>query len=158
MGIGNGGYCGCGEGAPGPRMASTGTVGVRGGQLRVCGIPYEAWQRGVRCTGPWPLRTAPSPGTSLDATAIRRVVRRNLGQVRHCYEQALALVPNAVGRVAVRWVIGSEGAVLASEVTDNATGSTPLGECVAHAVRRWQFPATDSVVTVNYPFDLSVVE
>jgi len=101
---------------------------------------------------------APSPGTSLDAAAIRRVVQRNLGQVRHCYEQALALVPDAEGRIAVRWVIGSEGAVLASEVTDNATGSTPLGECVAHAARRWQFPATDNVVTVNYPFDLSVVE
>ena len=55
-------------------------------------------------------------------------------------------------------VIGSEGAVLASEVTDNATGSAPLGECISNAVRRWQFPAVSVEVTVNYPFDLSAVE
>jgi len=48
----------------------------------------------------------------------------------------------------------------ASTVTDNGTGPAGLGECVASAVRRWQFPAPEGggAVTVNYPFDLSVVE
>ena len=46
-------------------------------------------------------------GATLDAASVRRVVQRNLGQVRRCYEQALSQVPNAEGRVSVRWVIGS---------------------------------------------------
>jgi hypothetical protein len=66
-----------------------------------------------RCTTIGPLvRPAPPSAASLDPDAIRRVVVRNLGQVRRCYETALAEAPTAEGRVAVRWVIGGDGAVL----------------------------------------------
>lgn len=154
QGIGGGSYCGCGEGVLPSRATGRAGLGVRvSAGPTVCGVPWEAWQRGERCTRGQAMG-------SLDRGAIRRVVVRNLGQVRRCYETALAEVPTAEGRVAVRWVIGGDGAVIAATVTDNATGSAGLGECVASAVRRWQFPAPEGggVVTVNYPFDLSVAD
>lgn len=89
---------------------------------------------------------------------IRRVVLRNLGQVRHCYEQALEQHAGASGRVTVRWVIGTDGQVMGAGIAANNTGVASLGDCVAGAVRRWQFPAPQSVVTVNYPFTLDVAE
>lgn len=153
QGIGGGSFCGCGDGAPNPRMVGAPGLRMRASQgPTVCGVPWEDWQRGVRCEGGDHVAT-------VDAAAVRRVVQRNLGQVRHCYEQALAEVPTAEGRVAVTWVIGSNGAVLGSRVADNTTGSAPLAGCVANAVLRWQFPAHgDGAVTVSYPFVLSVVE
>lgn len=149
QGIGSGSYCGCGEGMLVSHRTGAGMPGVRMG----AGLPHG-------CSGDGNGPCVSAGGALLSAEAIRRVVVRNLGQVRRCYETALAEVPTAEGRVAVRWVIGGEGAVLASTVTDNGTGSAGLGECVANAVRRWQFPAPEGggVVTVNYPFDLSVVD
>ena len=85
------------------------------------GVPMNA--RGARGRGPAEQvpremhhhRAAHQAGApsaaSLDPDAIRRVVVRNLGQVRRCYETALAEAPTAEGRVAVRWVIGGDGAV-----------------------------------------------
>ncbi len=146
QGIGGGSYCGCGEGMLPSRATGRAGIGVRAlanvGTTTGCVLGRDA------------------ASATYDAGEVRRVVVRNLGQVRHCYEQALTEVPNAEGRVAMRWVIGGDGAVIASTVTDNGTGSAGLGECVASAVRRWQFPAPEGggVVTVNYPFDLSVVD
>ena len=96
----------------------------------------------------------------LSPEAIRRVVLRNLSQVQHCHEQALAANPSAGGRVVVRFLIGRDGVVLGSSVAES-TYSVPSGaSCIANAVRRWQFPSpSDSgVVTVNYPFLLAGAE
>lgn len=88
--------------------------------------------------------------------AIRRVVRANIGQVQHCYEQALALDASVEGRVSVRFVIGSEGSVLGAASEDNSTGSAPLGVCVARAFARLQFapPRDGLAVTVTFPVQL----
>ena len=84
------------------------------------------------------------------------MVLRNLGQVNHCHEQGLAQNPNAAGRVTVRFVIGGTGSVMGSGVAGSTYPIASVGDCIANAVRRWQFPAPEGggVVTVNYPFNL----
>jgi hypothetical protein len=88
--------------------------------------------------------------------AIRRVVVRNIGQVNRCYEQGLSLNPSAAGRVAVRFVIGGGGSVLAVGVAQNELGIPSVGDCIANAARRWQFPVPEASgpITVTYPFML----
>ncbi len=103
------------------------------------------------------VRAAPPQVTGLlSPEAIRRVVLRNLGQVSHCHEQGLAQNPTLEGRVVVRFLIGSTGTVMGSQVNESNLSVPSTGTCIANAVRRWQFPSPEGggVVTVNYPFVL----
>ncbi len=92
----------------------------------------------------------------IPAEVIRRVVLRNIGQVNRCYEQGLATNPGLAGRVAVRFVIGSNGAVLSSAPTSDTLGMPSVSACIAGAVQRWSFPvpADSGAITVTYPFSL----
>lgn len=154
QGLGRGGWgCGCID------LPSRGIGTVRGvsaslgratrGAPTVCNATDDTWIRTGHC--------APADVPSLlDPASVRRVVRANLGQVRHCYERALELNPSAEGSLSIRWVVGTDGAVLTARAESNDTGVDSLGECVSDAVRRWHFPATgDTVVGVTYPFTLS---
>ncbi len=154
QGLGQGGWgCGCAGlpmrgGAVTSRAVSAQMGRATQGRPTVCNARDEDWARTGHCE---PVTT-----TLLDPSAVRRVVRANLGQVRHCYERALALNPSAEGTVTLRWVVGVEGSVVTARAEGNDTGVDSLGDCVADAVRRWRFPATgDTVVGVTYPFSLS---
>ncbi len=92
----------------------------------------------------------------LSPHAIRDVVQRNLGQVSACYDAALTGDPSAQGRVGIRFVIGGDGAVVGSGVTEAPASLRAAAACIAQALRAWRFPAPEGggVVTVNYPFNL----
>lgn len=94
--------------------------------------------------------------TGISPEIIRRVVRRNLAQVNHCYEQGLAVQPGLQGRVSVRFVIGSAGSVLGAQVAQDDLGNASVGQCITRAVQRWNFdlPPNTGAVTVTYPFSL----
>lgn len=147
---------GTGEGTIG--MGSIGTMGhgsgTGSGQGYGSGAGRGLRNRGTR--GPTVRAAPPSVSGLLSPEAIRRVVLRNLGQVNRCYEQGLATSPNIAGRVVVRFVIGGSGTVVGSSVANSSIAIPSVGECIANAVRRWQFPAPEGngVVTVNYPFNL----
>ncbi|MFT3925957.1 MAG: AgmX/PglI C-terminal domain-containing protein [Myxococcales bacterium] len=91
---------------------------------------------------------------SLSKEAIRRVIHRNLAQVRFCYEQALNARPDLSGRVAINFMIAPSGVVQNSAAGQSTLGSAEVDRCVADAVRRWTFPAPDGggYVSVSYPF------
>jgi len=92
---------------------------------------------------------------SLSREAIRRVVRRNLRQVRFCYEQGLQQNPSIEGRVTIAWTIDPNGRVQSSNVAGSSLGNGEVESCIANAVRRWSFPAPEGgPVGVNYPFML----
>lgn len=92
----------------------------------------------------------------LTADQVRRVLQRNIGQVQHCYEQALARKPELGGRILVSFVITPTGSV-ASASADNGVGDPPMSACVAAAVRRFAFPQPDppGPVRVEFPFNFS---
>jgi TonB family protein len=95
----------------------------------------------------------------LSREVVRRVVRRNVSQVRACYEQQLISRPDLEGRVTVSFIISPTGATQTSVLASSSLGNSAAEQCIVRAVRRWSFPAPTGggVVRVNYPFTLSRV-
>jgi TonB family protein len=106
--------------------------------------------------GPVVTPRPPTVEGEIAPETIRRVVVRNIGQVNQCYSQGLTLSPTAAGRVTVRFVISPDGTVLQAGIAQNDLGIASVGDCIANAVRRWQFsmPRMTGPVTVTYPFML----
>ncbi|MFO0609531.1 MAG: TonB family protein [Polyangiales bacterium] len=150
FGYGGLGATGTGWGGGG---AGEGTIGL--GNIGVMGRGASpVMERGARAQ----IQDAlPSVSGALSSEVVRRVVRRNLGQVRACHEMGLRQNPSSSGRVTVRFVVGADGSVAASDVAASTMPDPQVASCVASVVRRWQFPAPDGggAVTVSYPFTLS---
>jgi hypothetical protein len=72
----------------------------------------------------------------------------------------LASNPGASGRVIVRFVIGPTAPCRARPWLRAAYPVASGAQCIASAVRRWQFPAPGGggMVSVNYPFNLQSAE
>ena len=152
-GMGGGGT---GEGTIG--LGDVGTMGHGAGTGSGQGYGSGAGRGLSGRGGAGPLVRAAPPTVSgmLSPEVIRRVVLRNLGQVTHCHEQALSANPDASGRVIIRFVIGGNGAVQSSAVAASSYPVASGAQCIANAVRRWQFPSPEGggLVTVSYPFTL----
>jgi TonB family protein len=147
---------GTGEGTIG--LGNIGTMGHGSGTGSGQGYGSGAGRglRGRGTTGPLVRAAPPSVTGLLSPDAIRRVVLRNIGQVAHCHEQGLMQNPNLEGRVVVRFIIGGDGTVMGSSVAESSVAVPSVAQCIASAVRRWQFPSPQGggIVTVNYPFNL----
>jgi len=145
---------GNGEGVIG--VGNLNTNGIGGNGTHGYGINHGSRlsNRGTR--GPIVRASAPSVIGLLSPESIRRVVIRNLPQVIHCHEQGLVQNPTLEGRVVVRFIIGSEGTVMGSNIAESNIAVPSVGQCISNAVRRWQFPTPEGggIVTVNYPFNL----
>lgn len=104
-----------------------------------------------------PVPQVEEPSGGLSADAIRRVVARNISQVRHCYEQGLQRDPSLAGRVTVAFIIGPNGAVLSSRADASGIADPGVAGCVGSSVRRWSFPQPEGgrTVSVRFPFTLS---
>lgn len=140
-GSGGGGTLGSiGVGAYGSRGASL----AGGRQGKAAGsLPEVLW-------GPLQVRGA------LSAELIARILRRHLPEVKFCYESQLVRHPGLEGLVTLRFVISSLGAVLTSSVQSTTLGSPAVEQCLASAVRRWEFPRPrDGLADVTAPFKLA---
>jgi hypothetical protein len=95
-------------------------------------------------------------GPAYPREAVRRVVRRHLGEVERCYQTGIATDGRLEGRVSVRFVIGPTGAVVRSEVVSSTLATPETGACIAEAINHWMFPAPHAgSLIVTYPFVLS---
>jgi len=85
---------------------------------------------------------------------IQAVIRANLNQIRHCYEQLLQRSPSASGKIGVRFVVGIGGGVDSATVTDSTISDAAMQGCVTGKIKRWRFPPPrgGQPVSVNYPF------
>ncbi len=94
---------------------------------------------------------------SLDKEAIRRVIRRNIAQIKYCYESQLQTKPELSGKVAVRFLILPSGDVQTASVAPGSTlTDARVCECIVSRVRSWKFPSPKGggSVMVTYPFVL----
>ncbi|HEX6835816.1 MAG TPA: AgmX/PglI C-terminal domain-containing protein, partial [Polyangia bacterium] len=91
----------------------------------------------------------------LDREIVRRVIRQHHNEVRYCYERGLAARPELAGRIVTAFTIAATGRVLGSSVTDSSLRDRDVEECIAAAVRRWDFPSSAQMTSVSYPFILS---
>jgi hypothetical protein len=91
---------------------------------------------------------------SLDREIVRRVVRHHLNEVRYCYERVLLAHPALAGRVVAAFTILPTGRVAASTIAESTLNNATVEGCIAQSVRRWEFPRTEGLVLVSYPFSL----
>lgn len=90
---------------------------------------------------------------SLSPEVIRRIARRNLPQIAHCYEMGLRGRPEFQGRVVVGAVIGTDGSVVSADIRSSSIFDGNVESCIRAAVQRWQFPAPENGTVVwNQPF------
>jgi TonB family protein len=94
---------------------------------------------------------------SLDKEIIRRIVRRNINQVRFCYQEALTRHPSLEGRLVTQFTIAPTGRVLAAMIESSTLKELSVEACVVNAVKRLEFPAPEGggLVMVSYPFTFS---
>ena len=129
-----------------------GTKGKGGGQAGYGSLALVGASGGA----PVPLGAEAEVAQGLDRSAIDEVIRRNLGQVRFCYEQALQGTPNLSGRVAMGFVIGGNGLVKAAQVESSSIANKGVEDCITMRLKTWKFPVPQGNVDVKvtYPFVL----
>lgn len=90
----------------------------------------------------------------LTSQEILAVIRANLNQIRHCYEQLLQRSPSANGKVGVMFIVGNDGRVTSAVIKDSTISDAMMQGCVTGRIARWKFPEPrgGQPVTVNYPF------
>jgi hypothetical protein len=92
----------------------------------------------------------------LPPEVIQRIVRQNFGRFRACYESALRTNPNLEGRVAVSFVIGSDGVVGSASNAGSSLPDSGVVNCVVKGFYGLSFPQPDGgVVRVSYPITFS---
>ncbi|MFO0613280.1 MAG: AgmX/PglI C-terminal domain-containing protein [Polyangiaceae bacterium] len=102
------------------------------------------------------IRQKPVEGsTRIPAEVIQRVIQRNYGRFRGCYENGLKSNPALAGRVSVAMTIGADGSV--NSVTNAGSDLPDAGvvSCIVRSFGGLNFPAPDAVVHIVYPLALS---
>jgi hypothetical protein len=109
---------------------------------------------GATGAAPLGLEQEASVEVGLDRDQIAAVVNKNMGQITFCYEQGLQGDSNLAGRVAMSWVIGSNGAVKVANVASSTLKSKVIEDCIALRLKSWKFPLPQGGVdvSVTYPF------
>lgn len=162
FGAGGLGLSGIGEGGGGRGegigLGSIGTIGHGSGTGTGQGFGSGNGRlSGSHRTKPPSVRMgATSVSGRLPAEVIQRIVRQNFGRFRLCYENGMRNNPNLQGRVAVRFVIGRDGAV--SNVGNGGSDMPDSGvvSCVVRSFYGLSFPQPEGgIVTVVYPIMFS---
>ncbi|MFZ5475207.1 MAG: AgmX/PglI C-terminal domain-containing protein [Myxococcota bacterium] len=94
---------------------------------------------------------------ALDKSLIDAVIKRNMAQIRYCYQRELTKNPSLGGKITVKFVIAKDGTV-SSATTKSTTMNNPAVEsCINGRFMRFQFPEPKGggIVIVSYPFIFS---
>jgi hypothetical protein len=144
IGMGNTGLIGHGTGTGGTGYGPGNGGGVVGFKDRGPKVPVVSLPK-ADITG------------DIDKDLIRRIVRAHINEVRSCYNAGLTRNPSLDGRVTIQFSIVGTGKVASSVVQENTTKDNDVANCIAKAVKRWQFPRVNNGGTalVSYPFRLS---
>ncbi len=148
---------GSGKGVlPGPSTAALGRwPRSQGGDA----VVKEDLQKSVQDRGPLVESRPVRVSDALPRSVVRRVIQKNLSQIRYCYERGMVRQPGLTGRVRVRFEIGSRGLVRTAKVARSSLGDARVERCILKRIRRWRFPKPrgGGQVVVHYPFVLRAV-
>ena len=91
---------------------------------------------------------------ALDISMIDSVIKRNINQIRYCYQKELHKYPNLNGTIVVKFVVAADGSVQKSVIKSSTMGSEAAQNCVAKRLLRMKFPAPKGggIAIVSYPF------
>ena len=95
----------------------------------------------------------------LDKSLVDAVIKRNLSQIRYCYQRQLAKNPTLSGKITVKFVVARDGSVSKSSIDRSSMGSggKPVESCIASRFKRFKFPKPNGggIVVIKYPFIFS---
>jgi len=94
---------------------------------------------------------------ALDKSLIDAVIKRNMAQIKYCYQRELTKNPALGGKITVKFVIAKDGTV-SSATTKSSTMNNPAVEsCINGRFMKFQFPEPKGggIVIVSYPFIFS---
>lgn len=98
---------------------------------------------------------ATSVNGKLPPEVIQRIVRRNFGRFRLCYEEALKLDDTLEGKITVSYVIRSDASVATVKAESDLKDKTFV-ECVRKSFESLEYPSPESgLVSVRYPLMFS---
>jgi len=122
------------------------------------GDPPSWWwndpiDRSLRC----PPRKAPRaarPGSDegrRTPEAIQRDIRATYDTMQDCYENLLAVMPEARGLIQTRFAIAKDGSVPYACIDEASLNDNTMAKCVLRTFRGIEFGPSAGVVTVVYP-------
>jgi hypothetical protein len=99
------------------------------------------------------MQSGPPVTNYIPAEVVMRPVRTRARCMRACYQAALAHHPALAGRVAVQFVVDTDGWVRIARVNADETGDAAFAACVARQLLglRLPEPGGPARVTVVYP-------
>jgi hypothetical protein len=125
----------------------TGLIGARGTQLSP------------------PAPTAGEGGTAtigndtiimgtLDKELIDAVIKRNMNQLRYCYQRELTRNETLAGKITVKFVIAKDGTVSSATTKSTTMANPAVEDCLNGRFMKFQFPEPHGggIVIVAYPF------
>ncbi len=91
---------------------------------------------------------------ALDKSLIDAVIKRNMNQIRYCYQRELTKNPNLGGKIVVKFVIAKDGTVSSASTKASTMGSPAVENCINGRFMRFKFPEPKGggIVIVSYPF------
>jgi Ca-activated chloride channel family protein len=138
-------------------LSGMGNIGHGGGGGLGSGYGLGTGGLTGRGSGPTPqiVMTLPTVTGTLSKEVIRRVIRQHVNQLRFCYEQELASIPDLSGKIVVEFTIDATGSVISAKIKSTTLGNSTVETCIVKALRSWKFPAPEGggVVKVTYPFE-----
>jgi hypothetical protein len=91
---------------------------------------------------------------ALDKPLIDSVIKRNMNQLRYCYQRELTRNPDLGGKLTVKFVIAGDGTVSTAETAGSTLANAAVEQCINGRFLKFQFPAPKGggIVIVSYPF------
>lgn len=86
---------------------------------------------------------------------VKTAMKRNMGQIKYCYESALRATPNLAGRWTFDFTINTDGTTQNISVKGETMRDAGFEACLASRVRNWAFQPIDKPQPVKFtlPFD-----
>ena len=115
-----------------------------------CQHSYELVSDGAPI--PVPVETTPKKPTAASKEAIQRAIGAANALVQACFQEGLKQDPNLVGKVIVRFVLGTQGRIDRIALEDTTIHNALVEACVQYQLTRQTFPKSDGKTEVVYPF------
>ena len=88
----------------------------------------------------------------LEKDLVIRIIKRNLNQLRYCFESNLTRNPGLQGTLVIDLIITPEGTVAATKLGSSSLNDANTEGCFVARAKTWMFPKSSGQVTVVYPF------
>jgi hypothetical protein len=94
---------------------------------------------------------------ALDRSLIDEVIKRNMNQIRYCYQRELTKNPALGGKIVIKFTIAKDGTVSAASTKTTTMNNASVEGCIVGRFLRMQFPQPKGggIVIVSYPFIFS---